>query len=69
MSVTRIMDRCVVQVITIARFRRPENPRRCSLKRYHVYRWRGGPKAPPETRCQCGVLDDPPECCMPEEAA
>jgi hypothetical protein len=31
--------RAVVQIVTIARFRRPLNPRRCNIHRYHVWRW------------------------------
>lgn len=58
----QIADRCVVQVITIAKFARPANPRRCNFHRYHVWRWRGGPHAPAGLTCQCGCLSDPPPC-------
>ncbi len=59
---THLAERSVVMVITTAKFKRPRNPKKCSIKRYHVWRWFGGPKAPLLTRCQCGLLDDPPEC-------
>ena len=62
MSVTRLHDRVVAQVFTLKRFRRPENPKRCSSKGYfHVWRWFGGAVAPKGLRCQCGLLDDPPQ--------
>ena len=31
--------RTVVQIVTIARFRRPHDPRTCNVHRYHVWRW------------------------------
>lgn len=55
-DIVELADRVRVLVVTTAKFRRPANPRRCSIKRYHVWRWRGGPKAPRGTRCQCGLL-------------
>ena len=57
---TQMADWCVVQVVTIAKFRRPKNPRRCNMHRYHVWRWRGGPSAPTGLKCQCGLISDPP---------
>jgi hypothetical protein len=55
-DVVAIAERCIVQVVTIAKFRRPANPRRCSIKLYHVWRWRGGPVPPPDLPCQCGAI-------------
>ena len=59
-DVIEFADRMVVMVITTAKFRRPANPKRCSLKRYHVWRWRGGPALPAGKTCQCGLLDEAP---------
>lgn len=59
-NVVALADRATVMVITAAKFRRSQNPKLCNPKRYHVWRWRGGPKAPAGTLCQCGLLDDPP---------
>ena len=58
--VINFVDRTKILMITWDRKPRPSNPRRCNPKRYHVWRWRGGPAAPAETLCQCGLLDDPP---------
>lgn len=60
-AVTLMADRVVVLVVTIAKFRRPTNPRRCNVHRFHVWRWRGGPNAPSGLKCQCGCLTDPPK--------
>lgn len=64
-------ERAVVQVITIARFKRPDNPRRCNVHRYHVWRWTtlaNDPNWQPidGMKCVCGCLDwtrrnDPPQ--------
>lgn len=53
--------RVVVQVVTVARFRRPWNPRRCNVHRYHVWRWKTlatDPNMQPldGMACQCGGL-------------
>ena len=53
--------RAVVQIVTIARFRRPTNPQRCNVHRYHVWRWKtlaNDPNWQPLTgmTCQCGCL-------------
>lgn len=53
--------RAVVQVVTIARFRRPKDPRRCNVRAYHVWRWEtleGDPAWQPidGMKCQCGCL-------------
>lgn len=53
--------RAIVQIVTIARFRRPHNPRRCNIRRYHVWRWQTlatDPNRQPldGVRCQCGGL-------------
>lgn len=58
----QMADRCVVICVTVAKFKRPSNPRKCNVHRFHVFRWRGGPRAPTGTTCQCGCLNDPPEC-------
>lgn len=54
--------RAVVQVITIARFRRPRNPVNCHVHRYHVWRWQtlaNDPNWQPIAglKCQCGCLE------------
>ena len=54
--------RAVIQIVTIARFRRPSNPRRCNVHRYHVWRWTtlaNDPDWQPidGLKCQCGGLD------------
>ena len=59
-NVIQVADRCCIQVVTVKPFRRPKNPTRCSLKRFHVWRWRGGPQAPRGLQCQCGLLDVSP---------
>lgn len=56
-KVFAIEDRIVALVVTTAKFRRPATPKRCSIKRYHVWRWKGGPVAPIGHRCQCGLLE------------
>lgn len=53
--------RAVVQIVTIARFRRPANPRRCNVHRYHVWRWKAlvnDPNTQPMSgmACECGCL-------------
>lgn len=53
--------RSVVQVVTIARFRRPADPRNCNIHRYHVWRWTTLPNDPNHQpidgmKCQCGCL-------------
>lgn len=59
-NVVYIEERTVVQVVTVAKFRRPPNPRRCNARRFHVWRWRGGPIAPGGLTCQCGLLEGAP---------
>lgn len=54
--------RAVVQIVTIARFRRPLNPRRCNVHRYHVWRWKtlaNDPNCQPigGMKCECGGLE------------
>lgn len=54
--------RAVIQIVTIARFRRPQNPRRCNIHRYHVWRWTTLVNDPNEQpidgmKCQCGCLE------------
>ena len=53
--------RAVVQIVTIARFRRPQVPRKCNIHRYHVWRWQtlvNDPNYQPidGMKCQCGGL-------------
>ena len=53
--------RVVVQIVTVARFTRPGNPRRCDVHRYHVWRWEtlaNDPHVQPidGMPCQCGGL-------------
>lgn len=54
--------RAVIQIITIARFRRPRDPKRCNVHAYHVWRWEtfvdDGPRMQPidGMKCQCGCL-------------
>lgn len=55
------MVRGVVQEITIAKYRRPRDPRRCSVHRYHVWRWTTDDNDTNEQPvdgmpCQCGAL-------------
>ena len=58
-DVTTIQEWCVVQVFTLKKFHRPDDPKKCSSKGYyHVWRWRGGPKAPTGTGCQCGLFNE-----------
>lgn len=56
------------QIFTVAKFRRPANPRKCSVHRYHVWVWDApddssldaqslihiGP--PVGQTCQCGLM-------------
>ncbi|MDP3720790.1 MAG: hypothetical protein Q8T13_23760 [Acidobacteriota bacterium] len=62
--------RVVVQVVTIARFRRPENPKRCNIKCYHVWRWETLESDPNQMplegmKCQCGALTWTPRVVRP----
>lgn len=59
-EVVQLAERCVVMVITVAKFRRPTNPKKCNRNRYHLWRWFGGPFAKAGLRCQCGLLEGVP---------
>jgi len=53
--------RAVVQIITIAKFRRPRTPKTCNIHAYHVWRWQARPDDPNQQpidwmKCQCGCL-------------
>lgn len=54
----------LAQVVTLATFRRPEHPVRCSMDRYHVFTWEctltdcTDARPPVGTRCQCGLLEE-----------
>lgn len=53
--------RSLAQVVTIAPFRKPAAPKRCSLHRYHVWRWQTVESDPNQQplagmTCQCGGL-------------
>ena len=57
----QLAERTLAQSFTTRKFKRPTSPKRCSSKGYyHVWKWFGGPRAPAGTRCQCGLLEDPP---------
>lgn len=45
--------------ITTATFSKPTNPKRCSVRGYHVWRWFGGSEPPPGTLCECGLIEQP----------
>jgi hypothetical protein len=69
--------RAIAQIITAAKFRRPGNPRTCSVHKFHLWRWkakRDDPSdAPPAgKKCQCGLLrwqavTDLLQACKPKE--
>lgn len=58
-AVVRLASRQCILIVTTKRCR-AVSPKRCNTKSFHVWRWFGGPKAPSGTRCQCGLLDQPP---------
>ena len=61
-DLVEMANRCVAQIFTVAEFRRPVEPKRCSRKGYyHVWRWFGGPRPSRSLHCQCGLFDSPPE--------
>lgn len=60
------MTYAVAQVITVAKFRRPANPRRCDVHRYHVWVWKSRQLIPLDElkahipnglKCQCGAIE------------
>lgn len=53
--------RAVVQIVTIAKFRRPSTPKNCNIHAYHVWRWQTRQDDPNQQpingmKCQCGCL-------------
>lgn len=53
--------RVVLQLVTKAKVKRPEYPKRCVQGAYHLWRWETDPDDPimqPFTgmECQCGVI-------------
>lgn len=53
--------RAIVQIVTIAKFRRPAEPKRCNIHAYHVWRWQTRKDDPNQQpldgrKCQCGCL-------------
>lgn len=64
MSVTdiRTYEHVKVQLVTIAKFRRPAKPRTCNVHRYHVWIFRNHDPddwtIPKGMKCQCGCLTE-----------
>ncbi len=54
---TQRPTKSIAVVITIAKFRRPENPRKCSTNRYHVWHF-DALREKPQTGalCQCKAI-------------
>jgi hypothetical protein len=53
--------RAVIQVVTIAKFRKPRAPKNCNIHAYHVWGWWTRPDDPNQQpidgmNCQCGCL-------------
>ena len=53
--------RVVVQIVTIAKFRRPRTPKNCNIHAYHVWRWQTRSQDPNQQpidgmKCRCGCL-------------
>jgi hypothetical protein len=43
-------------IVTTAKFRMPATPKRCNMRRYHVWRWEAGSQPPVGQRCQCSAI-------------
>jgi hypothetical protein len=55
------LDRSVALIVTDAPFTYVTPfPACCDPARYHVFRWHGGPIAPPGLTCQCGARTGSP---------
>ncbi|MGE3404526.1 MAG: hypothetical protein AB7K63_18185 [Vicinamibacterales bacterium] len=57
----KTVERSAAIIVTAAQFRRPVNPKRCNVHRFHVFRWTTTEfdqetKPPTGTKCQCGCL-------------
>lgn len=50
------------QIVTVAKFRRPREPKKCNIHAYHTWRWKTVVDDPNYTpfwgmKCQCGALE------------